>query len=253
MAEHPESRLKMGAGSRNAALMFFLQVFKEYEGADQCLERLRRHFPDARVVVRSDGDGDPRYEQLSGRYDLEYLCEERLFTIDRGGAAVARMLDIFLEHPARYLFKIDPDTEIHRRFRFLPTGEGLFGSLQGNSENRSIQGGCIGLTRNAAQTISESRLLDDPRLASPDSHRGVSAHWPILADRAQRTGLSSFDWTLGWAAMHLSVPMFDFPEVCSTWRDPVDNPELQFAVTHPTRASLEKPENQHPREQSSPS
>ena len=57
------------------------------------------------------------------------------------------MLMIFFEQPTRYLLKIDPDTVIHRRFKYLPVRNGLFGTLQTQVESPSIQGGCMGFTQ----------------------------------------------------------------------------------------------------------
>jgi hypothetical protein len=220
-------------------LTFFMLVYRDYELADRCLTDLRAHYPRARVVARSDGDSDPRYDALAARHGAEYLREPRLFTIENGGAVVQRMLDVFEERPTRYLFKIDPDTVVQRRFRFLPTRDGLFGTLQGRPECRSIQGGCMGFSAGAAAALARSGLLRDPRLARPSEFRHEGSHWEKMARRADVSGLSSFDWGLGWAATTLGVAMFDFPEVRSQWKVPVEDPELRYAVVHPRAAGPE--------------
>lgn len=219
-------------------LTFFLQVYRDHDAADQCLSRLRRRFPDARVVVRSDGDDDARYRILVNHYGVDYRAEQRLFPVENGGAVVERMLEIFLERPTAYLFKIDPDTAVHRRFHYLPTQNGLFGTLQGDPGYVSVQGGCMGFTADAAERIARSGMLQDPRLKNPQAHRRSSRYVEILARRADRLGLTSFDWTLGWAATALDVALFDFPEVCSSWKTPVDNSELRYAITHPADWAL---------------
>ena len=38
---------------------------------------------------------------------------------------IERMLELFFAKPTRYLFKIDPDTVIHRRFEYLPVRSGI--------------------------------------------------------------------------------------------------------------------------------
>jgi hypothetical protein len=219
---------------RDGDLTFYLMVYRNYEAADRCLYQLRQHFGDARVIVRSDGDDDERYRLFVGRYNVDYRAEARLFPVENGGAVIERMFAIFFEMPSPYLFKIDPDTAVHRRFRYVPGEGGHFGTLQGEPGYIAVQGGCMGFTADAAGCIVRSGLLQDQRLKKPQAHRRASMYWKILARRADRLGLISFDWTLGWAATALGVPMFDFPEIRSTWKTPVDNPDLRFAITHPT-------------------
>jgi colanic acid/amylovoran biosynthesis glycosyltransferase len=219
-------------------LTFFMLVYRDFPLANRSLARLRRHFPAARVVVRSDGDDDPRHEQLIARYGVEYHREPRLFPVENGGAIVARMLQIYLEHPTRYLIKLDTDTVVHRRFRHLPTRDALFGTLQGGRGWRSIQGGCMGLTRSVAERILGSGLLCSEDLEHPERRRDLSPYWRILARRAERVGLVSFDWSLAWVASETGIPQLGFSEVQSRARTGVDNRDLRYALTHPGRAVL---------------
>ncbi len=214
-------------------LTFFLSVYRDHDAANRCLARLRCHFPGARVIVRSDGDADPRHERLVGRYRVDYHADPRLFPIEHGGSIITRMLDLYLHQPSRYLFKIDPDTMVHRRFRYLPTRDGHFGTLQGGFGFRSIQGGCMGLTLSTARCILASNLLSGDDLKCPQRFRHRSRHWHIAAARAERVGLSSFDWTLGWIASELRIPLFSFREVHSLWKGSAGNRGLKYAITHP--------------------
>jgi hypothetical protein len=214
-------------------LTFFMLVYEDYDLAELCFADLRTHYPHARVVVRSDGDSDPRFEALASRYAAEFRRERRLFTIENGGAVIERMFEIYSERPTPYLFKIDPDTIVQRRFRFVPARSGYFGTLQGAAGYVSVQGGCLGFTSDAAATFFESGLLRDPRLAHPQAHRESEMYWEKMARRVDKVGLSSFDWILGWAATKLGVEMFEFPEVRSQWKIPVEDPYRQFAVVHP--------------------
>jgi hypothetical protein len=144
---------------------------------------------------------------------------------------VQRMLDLYADRPTPYLVKIDPDTVFHRRFRYLPTEEGLFGTVQGGRSSRSIQGGFIGITRATALAIRESKLLLDPMLGAPTSQHGP--YMALLERRASRCGLSSFDCLLGWTASTLGHKIFAFREVRSNWKTSPENKNCRFAVTHP--------------------
>jgi hypothetical protein len=217
-------------------LTFFMVVFRNFELAAETLQELRDHFPRSRVVVRSDGDPDPRYSVLNGRYELDYRSEERLFSARHGAAVVQRMLDIYLEQPTAYLFKIDPDTEIHRRFRYLPADSSMFGTLQGTPDYLSIQGGCLGFTRDAAERIASSRLLLQLDRILRDKRVDWPSHLARFAKRARETGLASFDWSLGWVADEIGIRLIDFLEVYCTYGTVVSVPIEEkdtYAVTHP--------------------
>lgn len=214
-------------------LTFFALVYKDYDATAACLTDLRKNYPSSRVVLRSDGDHDPRFPLLASAHSVDFRKESRLFRIENGGAVIERMLQIFLETPTRYLFKIDPDTAIHRRFKYLPLRSGVFGTLQCVEETPSVQGGCMGLTRDAAEEILQSRMLSDARLKEPGKFIHESAYFFRMADRANRCGLASFDWIVPWIAGELGIPLFRFDEVNCGWQQPPLNPQDRYAVTHP--------------------
>jgi hypothetical protein len=218
-------------------LTFFALLYKNYERTAECLTDLRKHYPRSRVILRSDGDADPRFPILAQRHNADFRGESRLFNIENGGAVIERMLEIFFEKPTRYLFKIDPDTVIHRRFRRLPVLSGLFGTLQCEQETPSVQGGCMGFTRDAAEQILQSQMLRDSRLREPAKFIADSPYFYRMAHRAERCGLASFDWMVPWIAGELGIAMYSFDEVNSGWRQAPPNPNQRYAVTHPRAAT----------------
>ncbi len=219
-------------------LTFFALVYGDYDDVTDCLRDLRQHYPTSRVILRSDGDPDPRLPLLAGGNDIDFRQESRLFAIENGGAIIERMLVLFLERPTRYLFKIDPDTVIHRRFKYLPLRDGVFGTLQCEHDTPSVQGGCMGFTREAAEQILKSGLLRDFRLREPAKFIDDSPYFFRMADRANRCGLASFDWIVPWVAGELGIPLYAFDEVNSGWRQPPPNPAGRYAVSHPRGASI---------------
>ena len=218
-------------------LTFFSLTYHDYEATADCLRDLRKHYPTSRAILRSDGDADDRLPVLANRNNVEFRSESRLFEIENGGAIIERMLELFLERPTKYLFKIDPDTAIHRRFKYLPARNGVFGTLQCELETPSIQGGCMGFTRDAAEQILRSGRLRDRRLKEPAKFINDSPYFFPMADRANRCGLASFDWTVSWIVSELRIPIYGFDEVNSGWRQAPPNPDDRYAVTHP-RASV---------------
>ncbi|HMG74029.1 MAG TPA: hypothetical protein VK582_11060 [Pyrinomonadaceae bacterium] len=214
-------------------LTFFALTYKNYDATAECLGDLRKHYAASRVILRSDGDPDPRFPILAQRNKVDFRRELRLFGIENGGAVIERMLVLFLEKPTRYLLKIDPDTVIHRRFQYLPVRSGLFGTLQTERETPSIQGGCMGFTRDAAEQILQSEMLRDSRLREPDKFINDSPYFVRMTDRANRCGLASFDWILPWIASELGIPVYPFDEVNSGWQQAPPNPNQRYAVSHP--------------------
>lgn len=214
-------------------LTFFALTYKNYDSTAQCLEDLRKHYSTSRVILRSDGDPDPRLPILARRNTADFRAESRLFGIENGGAVIERMFELFLERPTPYLFKIDPDTVIHRRFHYLPVRSGLFGTLQTEQESPSIQGGCMGFTQDAAEQILQSKLLRDSRLREPARFIDDSRYFVRMTHRANRCGLASFDWMVPWVASELGIPIYPFDEVNSGWQQAPPNPNQRYAVSHP--------------------
>jgi hypothetical protein len=217
-------------------ITFFVGIYRDRLRAADALTRIRQHFPEARIVARSDGDRDPQNYELAEQFGVDYREEERLYPIENGGAMIARMLELFLEQPTRYLLKIDTDTAAYRRFHFLPQENGVFGTLQTAKQGcQSVQGGFTGLTDETARVILDSGILGDARLKDPASCSNESAFFSRMAKRVERTGLCGFDWIIGWAAHELGLPLIAFSEVHCRWfaRNNVPNLDLQFAMTHP--------------------
>lgn len=214
-------------------LTFFALTYKNSEAVAECLRDLREHYPVSRVILRSDGDQDPRLPALAESHNIDFRKESRLFEIENGGAIVERMLELFFEKPTRYLLKIDPDTVIHRRFHYLPARDGLFGTLQGRLKHPSVQGGCMGLTRAAAEQILQSNMLRDSRLKEPARFIDDSPYFIRMAHRANRCGLASFDWIVPWVAHELGIPIYAFHEVNSGWKMAPTSQNGRYAVSHP--------------------
>jgi hypothetical protein len=220
-------------------LTFFMLTYKNYEATAECLNDLRKYYSASRVILRSDGDTDPRYPVLAKRNQVDFRGESRLFGIENGGAVIERMFQLFFEKPTRYLFKIDPDTVIHRPVKYLPVRDGLFGTLQTELETPSIQGGCMGFTLDTAEQIFQSGMLRDTRLKDPAKFINDSAYFFRMSDRANRCGLASFDWIVPWICSELGIPIYKFDEVNSGWKQAPPNPDERYAITHPRAQSVD--------------
>lgn len=217
-------------------ITFFMGLYHDHDRAEGALSRLRTHYPEARLILRSDGDNDPAYHKLADKFGAEYWQEERLYPIENGGDMITRILELFLRRPTKYYLKIDTDSAIFRRFNYLPDQSGVYGSLQTSKNGcRSIQGGFVGFSEDALRKILDSGLLADIRLKDPFAYSLDSAYFFRMSRRVNRSGLCSFDWIIGWVASELQLPMFSFKEVrCKGLIENTSrNKDLKYALTHP--------------------
>jgi hypothetical protein len=218
-------------------IVWGLQVYNCVAQATWCLNRLRRQYPGSRIVVISDGD-DQSYEALRGWSGVEFIDGTHLHTLETCHLYVARMLRALVSGPESYCFKIDPDTCVWRRLLNLPHSPSMFGTLETLSEWRrspirsppNVQGGCIGMTRTAAEAIVNSSVLTYDLCVA----RALET-WARCTDMVQTVAQNRFcdDFVLSWAAGAVNIPIVASPEINSRWRWPVDNSRLTYAVTHP--------------------
>jgi hypothetical protein len=215
----------------DADLCFSLRTYKDADRLFLCLDNLRKHYPRARVIVISDGDPDIKKTDLL-EYKVEFHHGEHLYYPGAGGKIIQRMIELFLFRnncSQKFLMKIDTDTTIHRRFKWIPDGYGMCGTLQNDGWINSIQGGFIGLDFHVVADIYRSGLCA----------------WPGLEDYALTYALSPFiqnycktrlgeDWIFGYIAARLGIPLFGFEEVCCQWLDIPENHDTIYAVTHPS-------------------
>lgn len=208
-------------------ITFYMQVYDDQQNAVVALAQLRRAYPDARIIVRSDGGG----RHISDCFGVEFYDEQRVFTPEHGGLAVHRMLELWNLSPTKYLFKIDPDTCVLRSLSNIPMRDGVFGTIQFFGKAKSVQGGCIGITRAAAQELLTSGMLVDGRLASITNIPPRFAK--VLRMRIKKWGLASFDWSIGWACHELKIPVYAHGEIHSRWRNCCSTYSPDYAIIHP--------------------
>jgi hypothetical protein len=218
-------------------VLWFIQTHRDLPQLQLTLPRLRTLYPDSPILVISDGDPDPRIPQLCTTHSAQFAMRQRLFGVEHGGEPAQQMLEALLGTDADLLIKIDPDTDVRRRFSRLPPPDdrSLYGTVQSvrtaSAPFISIQGGCIIVPRQTATVLASSALLRSARLKPPALEWAVD---PVSRARAA-SGLTSYDWTLGWACRELGIDSRDHPEVFSRyWPTLIDRfADRRVAVAHP--------------------
>jgi hypothetical protein len=216
---------------------FYLQVYKDIEQAEQCLTSIRSHFPSSRIILMSDGDDDRNLHRLGLQAQCEVTIGERLYLNHKGGRMIQRMLDAFLKSPTHCLVKVDTDTRVHRRFRYLPEGRAVCGTLEWQTygcktklDIPNVQGGCMLFLLDAAREMAESKILLSDELLD---YRATYADNPDIVRRADVFGLISMDFVTRYACRQLQIPLVEFDEVYSIYRGAIPEDGSGYAITHP--------------------
>ncbi|MDQ3874358.1 MAG: hypothetical protein M3322_02235, partial [Actinomycetota bacterium] len=212
-------------------LCFTMSVVDERELVHDRVRRIRRVYPRSTVVLLLDGDVREK-SWPSGDGIVTRRTGGALYALGGRGRVVHAHLEAFLESGARWWFKVDPDTVVRRPLKALPDERSFFGTLQGGEPAPSLQGGCIGGTREAVVELVTSGVLLAPELAD------VAGTWgrgnPNVLARARR-GVTSFDFVHAWACREVRIPLRTHPEIRSEWKEPPLDAE-RYAITHPHKS-----------------
>ncbi|MCE9582432.1 MAG: hypothetical protein K8T20_08065 [Planctomycetes bacterium] len=225
----------------DSEIVWCMNLHKTHPGTS--LQHLRESYPDSRLVLIVDGDSEnlPRYQAVGREFRAQVLPGEPYFNLASGHRYVERVLRQGLAGPERYLFKIDPDTRIWRRFSWLPDFPCAFGTLEtvtmafgvrvGHPPN--VQGGCMGYTREVIEGVLASGLLSSDRCVT-----NAASGWSRNKDCEHMVarGKVHDDFLSSWAVDAAGFPLCQHPEIASYWREAVPNENLAYVVTHPHKS-----------------
>lgn len=199
------------------SICFTMSVADEHDLVDDRIARLRAAYPDSRIVVFPEHCGAwPR--------DVDVRPIERLYGVESGGLIVERHLEAFVASGYAWWIKLDPDTVAWRQLNHLPEDVCFFGTLRDDEFGPSLQGGCIGGTRDAATTLLATGLLRSPSLRDP------AASW--ARDNASPAVRIKFGLVHAWACRAAGIELRDHPEIRADPHDPPADP-WRWAFTHP--------------------
>lgn len=216
-------------------VVWAMHVHRDREQLSWCLDRVRSSYPTARVVVINDGDEED-FSDIAQHHGCSYRPGLHLHELATSHLYVRRILEALADGTETYCFKIDPDTFVRRRFSSLPAHSSAFGTLETITEARlaeivgapNIQGGCIGLTRDAVVGILESECLSYTECVV--RWRDT---WARCDDMVMKATGGQFcdDFIISWAANAIGIPIMSWPEIQSRWRRVIANE--WSAVSHP--------------------
>jgi hypothetical protein len=223
----------------NDEIAWAMHVHHSHGQVEWCLDLLRRSYPDSRVVLINDGDGED-YAAVCRDYRCAYVAGQHLHRLETCHLYVRRTLETLVAGPETYCFKIDPDTGVWRRFRRLPAFSCMFGTLETITEGRlaeiegppNVQGGCIGMTRDVAEAILTGDVLTHEAcvVRAKDT-------WARCEDmrRTVDRGQMCDDFVMSWAVAGAGVHIVHSTEVRSRWRRITVGTKGDVAIMHPCK------------------
>ena len=177
-------------------------------------KRLKSLYPTILLGVLANKCEYP--EEMKKYADLIHTTIEDVFAAGTGGLAAHELLCLGLQMPGQIIVKIDPDTKIHLIKEMTDNSfsmhRGVFGKMQQTVGNygvhlKSINGGALGICRNAARLLVDDKILLDECLITLNP-ACVSAYVrQKIEARMHGKLLSSHDWTIAWACEQLKIPM----------------------------------------------
>ena len=175
-------------------------------------------------------DGE-MYDDISAQFNCELVQGLHLMTLGMAHLYVERLLRVALTDPESYLLRIDPDTGVWRRFSHVPAFSSLFGTLETISERRqeeicvpaNVQGGCVGITCDAAVEIVSSGILNYESCGIQ-----YNRTWARCSDMSKLAAAGKFcdDFVISWAAWQMGIPIVESSEIRSRWRRTPNSPIL---------------------------
>lgn len=196
---------------------------------EYCLSNLRASAPESPVKVISDGVNYPVYSALCEQYGAQYAMGRYLRRAECGGQWWKRVLSAGMALAQPWFLRIDPDTRFWRPLRSMVPHQ-VAGSIlnQGELAER-ISGGCVAFSREAAERILKSEILDSPELQEI---------WPFCDDKQEihlwyPLGYLGLDEILVYVLRCLEIPFGPWHEIGSRAKVAPPNQGFPFAVTHP--------------------
>lgn len=222
---------------------FVLHVYQDEEYAAALLPQLRQCHPDAWIGCIFDGGSPSLLLPIARTHRIELHQGQRLKLNQYGAAWTKRWMEM-ARGKGDWIIRLDPDCWVHRPFRTEPTGD-----IAGTAVCRLlhhhaiIRGACSAYRAGAVNRILRSGLLDANcyRNSLLYAYRRYG-EWRFPNEVESNELIYSEDGTIGHIAKRLGLSLENWEEVRICFREAeFENPDLQWAVTHPHRISNPQP------------
>lgn len=208
----------------------------------RCINHVYAAYPNAAVVVIAD-----QLRPDLGYINARFVQSCPLKNQPSGALWWDRLFAEALKEDGEYIFKIDPDTLVHKPLTFFPNCD-CFGTLLGKGMMKEhIQGGCQVFIRSAAKTILADGCLLDPAYQDWQTWAFKDQTGQVVDDfnygYGEWKGYLSTDRILMHVLRRMRMCWDNHPEIACYFevhQRPDSAQAPKFAVTHPHRAKMER-------------
>lgn len=230
----------------NRSFSFFMGVSYDFSLATTRIKEIRDIYPDVPIICCDELGVDFGFNSVCIEHDVLYFNGGQIKELKFGGEWCERMLLAFLSYSqSELLIRIEPDTKILRQFSHFPDAE-LFGSLRSGGRFNYLQGGCLGIARDACELLAHSDVLQDS-LYSTAPFGYFRFQPPYLQPGETRSSkqLAATDLILTHAASRFGLTIGQWDDVCChTFKSSLEQDlnglsseeiRLKYAALHPCK------------------
>lgn len=205
-----------------STLAVAINVYAEsVQQVDECFIRIARNLPEAKVSVFLNGEDRSDVRRLADQLGFKVRYGMNLGTNRTWHLWWQRMLEFFCNTGCDVCFKFDPDTMVDRPPVAIPNAS-YFGDLHYSVYGFPfVQGGVTGLSIRAIKTIMNDQLLEPV---------GKKLWFTI---RLSPNASFADDQLLALVLKHIDIVPVAWPECKSSWKLPVPNDPVTYAIVHP--------------------
>jgi hypothetical protein len=149
-------------------LSFIITTYKDFDKLERLVVSLSQHnylaYP---ISVLSDGDSDPRIEQLCNTYGLKYYFYENAHSLASGFKFWRNVFEVYKQTPTEYMIKLDADVLAQKPFdsNLEEFRDFMFGTLIGSANGlKFIQNGVRGFHSRVINYICDSEYFNQDSL-----------------------------------------------------------------------------------------
>jgi len=198
-------------------LSFIITTYKDFDKLDRLVTSLSQHnYFTYSISVLSDGDPDPRIEQLCNAYGLKHFFYENAHSLTSGFKFWRNVFEVYKQTPTEYMIKLDADVLAQKPFdlNLEEFRDHMFGTLIKNLNGLEfIQNGVRGFHSRVINCICDSEYYDQDLFFKEEY---IKAKMFNSTNRIER-GLISTEYLMYKMQKLLMYPMKNCEQIVSYW------------------------------------
>ena len=198
-------------------LSFIITTYKDFDKLERLVVSLSQHnylaYP---ISVLSDGDSDPRIEQLCNTYGLKYFFYENAHSLSSGFKFWRNVFEVYKKTPTEYMIKLDADVIAQKPFDLELDSfrDHMFGTYIKNVNGiEFIQNGVRGFHSRVINYICDSEYYDQDLFFKEEYIKAKMFNSTNIIER----GLISTEYLMYKMKKILGYPLKNNDQILSYW------------------------------------